>query len=247
MHIRYSIITPVLNRKCEVDFTLESLRSQTIKDYEHIIQDGGSTDGTLEYLHNACLGNCRIFSQEDKGIYDAINKGLSVAKGELIGLLHIGDCYASNKILEEVSNTFDDHRTNIVYGNIEYFNSNKKTTRFWRAKEFSRGSLRFGWMPPHTSVFVRKSFLDEIGVYDHSYKISGDYEWLLRALRNPNVCEKYLDKTLIRMSAGGLSTDLKMTKQKMIEDIRALKQNNVPPMFALLGKNVRKLPQIFKR
>ena len=186
--MKLSIITVVYNNVNFIKDNLKSIHSQTFRDIEHIIIDGGSDDGTLEYLKSNHGYPIKLKSEPDDGIYDAMNKGLEMASGEIIGFLNSDDIYASDNILEKIVSTFDKTNTDSVYGDLEYVDSSlKNTVRTWKSGEYHEGIMQNGWMPPHPAFFVRKSVYDAHGNFDNRYKISADYELMLRFLEKHKI------------------------------------------------------------
>ena len=255
--MKISIITSVYNNKNLIESCINSVTSQTYKDIEYIIIDGGSTDGTVETIKNYKLKiineleNYIFISEKDNGIYDALNKGIKLATGEVVGLLHSDDVFYDNSVLEKVARIFEKKDTDSVYSDLVYVYKDNpdKVLRYWKAGEFNYSILNRGWMPPHPTIFIKKKNYDEFGGFDSSYKISSDYELVLRFLGKHKISTTYLPEVTIKMRAGGKSNkSLGNIFHKSSEDYRALKQNEFPfPAFTLFMKNVRKVPQFLKR
>lgn len=241
-----SIITPVLNRRHDIVPSLRSLHSQTYTNFEHIIQDGVSTDGTIEYLTKQNFANCEVYSEADTGIYDAINKGIEKSKGRIIGLLHAGDEFCQPDIIEQITEQFNLDNVDLCYGNVEFGNSCGQITRKWKSTKFEMDMMRFGWMPPHTSVFVKREIFEKYGMYNPSYEISGDYEWLLRVLKQSDINTKFIDNFLVRMLNGGKSMRFLSLGTKIREDFAALSEHGYNPYLGTFCKYARKLPQLKK-
>jgi glycosyltransferase len=251
--MKLSIITAVHNSKDTIEDCLNSVASQTHKDIEHIIIDGGSTDGSVETIINSKfkIQNCNVISEPDEGIYDALNKGIKLATGDVIGLLHADDVYYDEKVLAKVAKLFEEKQVDSVYGDLVYVDKNNlsKVFRYWKAGEFNEISLRKGWMPPHPAFFVRKEIYDKCGLYDTAFKISSDYDLVLRFLGQHKISTAYLAEVLVKMRWGGKSNkSLSNIIQKSYEDYRALKKNNFPnALWILIMKNISKLPQLFTK
>ena len=225
-----------------------SFQNQNFKNKEHIIIDGGSTDGTINIIKKNKNKNIKLVSSSDRGIYDALNKGLKISNGKIIGILHSDDFYENKFVLKNVFNAFKTSKADLVYGDLLYISKNfpYRKIRYWRAGEFFKNNLNSGWMPPHPAVFIKSSVLKKIGKYDLNYKISSDYDFLLRALSNKNIKKYYLPKTLIKMRIGGKSNNsLKNLINKSLEDYEIIKKNNVGGIFTLFRKNYSKIRQFF--
>lgn len=242
----FSILTVVRNRAETVGHALGSLYAQTFADFEHVIQDGGSTDGTAALLEAATDPRKRLISEPDGGIYDALNRAVARATGEIIGLLHSDDFFAHDHVLAQVSRRFEETGADAVYGDLDYVSASdpQRVVRHWRAGEYHPGLLARGWMPPHPALFLRRSVFERWGGYDTSFQIAADYDAMLRYLCNGELKLAYLPQVLVKMRTGGVSNrSLGRILQKSREDYRALRINAVGGIGALLYKNVRKLPQ----
>lgn len=240
------IITAIYNNE-NFDKSFKSIRNQT-KKVRHIIVDGKSDINVLDKLKSYVRNNDIIISEKDEGIYDAINKGIKLSKSEIVGLLHSDDSFYSNDVLEKISDAFEKNNIDVLYGDLEYVSDDNTVIRYWKSSLFRKVSLFFGWMPPHPTLFIRKSLFDEIGYYKSNYRISGDYEFCLRLFSRKGLKFYYLNEIITSMKLGGASNkSLKNIKIKMVEDIKALKENGYFPFFILFFKNLRKLPQFFIR
>lgn len=214
---------------------------------EYIIIDGASNDGTLdvisEYRNNIDI----CISEKDYGLYDALNKGIKLATGDVIGLLHADDVFFNENTLSDINKTFSiSMNLDGVYGDLIYTKHNNlsKTIRYWRSKEFNKNLLFLGWMPPHPTLFLKKDVFEKFGLYDTNFKISADYDFILRIFTS-NIKVKYLPFVCCKMRAGGLSNkNFKNIVQKSFEDLRALKKNKVGSVLSLFFKNFLKFSQI---
>ncbi|NWF89164.1 MAG: glycosyltransferase [Ignavibacteriaceae bacterium] len=247
-----SIITAVKNSRNTITDCIDSISLQTYNDIEHIIIDGGSTDGTLEVIQSAVVGkNVKLISEPDKGIYDAINKGISLASGEIIGLLHADDVYFDENVLAKVVEAFQTSGTDSVYGDLIYVDKNdlNKIFRNWKAGYFTVESLKKGWMPPHPAFFVKKKIYERYGLFDINLKIAADYDLILRFLGKANISTYYLPQTLVKMRWGGKSNkNLANIFHKSSEDYLSLKKNGFAfPFLTLIRKNMSKVPQLFTK
>ena len=246
--LKISVVTAVYNRVATVAEAMESVQSQTYPHIEHIIQDGASTDGTVEALRRFEGPNVLIESVRDAGIYDAINKGITRASGDVIGLMHSDDFFASNSVLADVASAFEDLSVDGVYGDLDYVaaGDTSKVIRHWVSGEYAPKKLRQGWMPPHPTLYLRRSVFDKWGTYDTSFQIAADYDAMLRYLATGGIKLAYLPDVMVKMRVGGESNrSLSRILRKSREDYRALKANRVGGLAALALKNVSKLQQFF--
>lgn len=247
--MKISIITVVYNRKATIAQTLKSIQSQSYQKIEHIIQDGGSTDGSVDVIREHSNVNTFLQSAPDRGIYDAINTGIARATGDVIGLLHSDDFLATEEIISKIANILTDPSFDGVYGDLQYVAEKDctKVVRHWKAGHFSKNLLRDGWMPPHPTVYLRKEVFDRLGAYDTNYSISADYDAMLRYLGTGNVRLAYLPEVLVKMRVGGVSNQsVGQIIRKSFEDYAALKSNKVGGFRALVAKNISKISQFLK-
>ena len=244
--MKLSVVTAVMNGRATLPDMLASLRSQTHQEIEHIVQDGGSTDGTLAYLQTDGLKGMRLKSQADTGIYDAINQGIARATGDVIGLLHADDRLASPDVLASVVDAFQNPEIDGVYGDLQYVARDDATRviRHWNAGPYMAAKLRQGWMPPHPTLYLRKSVFARAGLYDTSFHISGDYDGMLRFLTSGKVRLAYIPQVMVQMKMGGVSNrSFAHMIRKSREDYRAIRRHNVGGIGTLFAKNVSKLAQ----
>lgn len=214
--------------------------------------DGASTDETLSILRAHPHPARIVVSEPDGGIYDALNKGIAQASGEIIGFLHADDVLADHEVLADIVAAFGDPKVCAVYGDLQYVSRANldRTIRHWRAGRFSADKLFAGWMPPHPTLYLRKSIYEEFGVFDCSYRIAADYEFMLRILmRLPADRVAYIDRTLVKMRQGGASNKSPLAfAQKSLEDWRALRAAGFglwAAARALAQKNLGKLSQFW--
>jgi glycosyltransferase involved in cell wall biosynthesis len=206
--MKISIITVTYNSAITVRDTLKSVNNQTCKDVEHIIIDGLSNDNTLNIIQQF-PHVIKIISEKDKGIYDAMNKGIQLATGDIIGILNSDDIFATDNIIAQVMSIFEQNKEiDALYGNISYFATEKPdiVARFWQSKSYYDGFFEAGNVPPHPALFVKKKVYDEIGMYKIHYKIAADYEFMLRMLKIHGYKSYFLDQTIVKMRLGGIST-----------------------------------------
>ncbi|MEZ9901715.1 glycosyltransferase family 2 protein [Vibrio breoganii] len=248
--MKVSIITATYNSAKTISDTLLSLEEQTYQDIEYIIIDGASKDDTLEVIQSQCSRVSTVISENDKGIYDALNKGIKAATGDVVGFLHSDDLFAYPEAVQDIVDTFLKNDSQAVYADLEYVSKDDtdKTVRLWTSGDYARNDLKKGWMPPHPTFYMKRELYEEYGLFDLSFKIAADYDSLLRYLWVNKVSMAYLPKVLIKMRVGGASNrSLSNIIQKTKEDIQALKNSSLSWPQAILIKNLSKIPQFIKR
>jgi len=250
--MKVSIVTPVYNsRSYSIIDCVNSVHRQTYEDIEHIIIDGASTDATLEILD--CLKNkdkfSLLISEKDKGIYDAMNKGIKLATGDIVGILNSDDFYVSKYVIEKVVRIFKEEKVDAVYADLLYVDSIEivDIKRYWKSGEFKKESFKYGWMPPHPTFFVKKEIYEKYGYYNLDLKSAADYELMLRLLYKYEIKVSYLNDIIIKMRDGGSSgQSLRHRLFANREDKKAWKINSLKPLpFTLVLKPIRKLKQYF--
>ncbi len=225
-----------------------SLNTQTRRNFEHIVIDGGSSDQTLEIIRSQPSQPALLVTEPDGGLYDALNKGFRFASGDVIGLLHSDDLFADDRVLERVARALDDPQVDGVYGDLDYVarEDPSRIVRRWRSGAYSPERLSRGWMPPHPTLFLRRSVIEHWGGFDTSYQIAADYDVILRYLVKGRIRLKYIPEVLVKMRVGGESNrSLGRILRKSREDFRALRSNRVGGLGALIWKNLSKLGQFF--
>ena len=244
--LSFSLISVVFNRVLTVRGSMESLYAQTYRAWQHVVVDGASTDGTLAVV-NSFPGEQRVLiSEPDNGIYDALNKGMRLSTGEIIGVLHSDDFLADADVLKDVADAFADPTVDAVYGDLVYVSSSdpSRVVRYWRSCAFHPGLLVRGWMPPHPALFLRRRVVEAVGLYDTSFRIAADYDYILRCFSRPGFKAVHLPRVLVRMRLGGASNrSLTRILRKSREDLRALRKNRIGGWGTLLLKNLSKLGQ----
>jgi glycosyltransferase involved in cell wall biosynthesis len=248
--MKLTIVTVVYNRAHSIAESLASVTSQTHTNLEHIVIDGGSSDGTPDIVRLLKDPRVVMVCEPDKGIYDALNKGIARATGDVIGLLHSDDVFADAQVLEKVARAFADPAVDAVFGDLDYVAAKDagRVIRRWQAGPYTHGSLRRGWMPPHPTLFLRSAVIARLGPYDASYRIAGDYEAILRWFHKGRIQAAYIPAVLVKMRVGGESNgSLGRILRKSREDFRALRTHGVGGIGTLACKNLRKLPQFFWR
>jgi glycosyltransferase len=248
--MKFSIVTVSYNSAATIADTLRSVCSQTHADIEHLIIDGGSTDDTLAVVRREGAHVARLVSEPDRGIYDAMNKGLALATGELVGFLNADDMLASPDTIAALAAAAAGANADVLYGDLLYVHKDRpgEVVRYWRSGGFAASRLRYGWMPPHPTLYVRRSVQQALGGFDLRLRIAADYDFMLRCLSAPALRIGYLPRVLVHMRTGGASNrSLRALRDKSREDLFALRKNQVGGWFSLLCKNARKLPQYFSR
>lgn len=250
--MKISVITITYNSQFTVEDTIKSVLSQDYPEVEYIIVDGLSKDKTMEVVNRYRDKIAKIVSEKDKGLYDALNKGISMATGDIVGMLHSDDIYADEHVLSKIANEFKKHSdTQAVYGDLVFVNraDTNKVMRIWTAGEYNKDAFVEGWMPPHPTFYLKKECYDKYGVFNTSLKLSADYELMLRMIHKNKVNVRYIPQTLIKMRMGGVSNVSFFVKLKAnLEDKLAWKLNDMKPgKLTLLKKPLRKLKQYFKR
>ena len=228
--LKISVITAVFNRINSIPLAVDSIRSQSYSNIESIFIDGLSTDGTAEFLKANLRGSDVFMSEPDEGIYDAINKGIRHSSGEIIGLLHSDDVYASDFILAEVASEFADPNLDAVYADAIFVKRGKPNNivRHYRSDRFSLNSLPWGWMPAHTTIFFRREVFKRFGLYKTDFKIAADIDFVARVFGSENFKSVYVPKVWVKMCTGGVSTSgLRNTILLNREVVRALRENGV--------------------
>ena len=254
--MKISIITITYNSAKTLPRALESVLSQTYGDIEHIIVDGASTDGTVEIIKNYSKGpsdkvpstkEVRWVSEPDGGIYDALNKGIRMATGDVIGFLHSDDVLYSPDSIGQIAAAFESSKADVVYGDLQYCNGDKVTRR-WRSNAFKPSSLKFGWMPPHPTLYVRREVYEQVGEYDSWFRISADYDMVLRIF-TAGYKTHYIPQVLVSMETGGASNrDAKARLSKTQEDYFVLKKNHVGAgLLTVACKQLRKIRQFLRK
>lgn len=216
---------------------IESVLSQTYHDIEYIIIDGGSTDGTVEIVREYSNRIAQFISEPDGGIYDAMNKGIALASGDIIAFLNADDLYAANDVIANVADVFLRSEADVVFGDLVYVDrlDISNVVRFYSARNFAPWKLRFGWMPPHPATFVRAEVYREAGGFDTAYRIASDYEFMVRIFHVYRRRYRWMDQILVRMRLGGISTSGLLTTLQINREIaRACRKNGLYTTTPLL-------------
>ncbi|MBL6590143.1 MAG: glycosyltransferase [Flavobacteriaceae bacterium] len=235
--MKISLISISYNSESTISKTFQSVKNQSFNNYEYLLIDGGSKDGTLNIAKKQDYIS-KIVSEPDKGIYDALNKGIKNSTGEIIGFLNSDDTFYDEDSLKHFVDAFDDD-TDCVFGDLIYTDKNENIKRVWEGSAFKKGAFKKGWMPAHPTFYCRRSVYDKLGLYDDSFKIAGDFELMLRFLEKHKIRSKYIPKTLVNMKVGGASNNgLKSKLDILKEEFRAFDQNDI---------SINKLSYIFNK
>ena len=243
--LKISVITIVYNNKNTLESCLQAVQNQDYANIEHIVIDGGSTDGTQQLIeaYKDRLGY--YISEPDSGLYNALNKGIRAATGDIIGILHSDDFYPDASTLREVAAAFEATHADVVYGNGMFVNREdpSQIKRVYKATPFKKALLNYGWVPLHTTMYATAAVFKTYGMYEEGYRIAGDYELSLRWFKNPDIRFYFLDRWLVQMRLGGKSTTAALQKKKSAEDLHIIKRYGLWGVLTLGLKIARKIPQ----
>lgn len=248
--MKISIITITYNSEKTVEDTIKSVVSQDFPNVEYLIIDGLSKDKTLQVVNKYSAYIDKVVSEKDKGLYDALNKGIKHATGEVIGMLHSDDVYANNQVLSKVAQQFAiDPALEAVYADLVFVDRDNtdKVLRTWKSGAYKEDAFKQGWMPPHPTFFVKKSVYERLGGFNLDLKLSADYELMLRFIHKEKIKIAYLPEIIVKMRMGGISNTSFFVKLKAnMEDKLAWKLNGVKPgWFTTIRKPLKKLSQYF--
>ena len=254
--MQVSLITCTNNSEKTIKDCCQSISFQTYDDIEHIIIDKSSQDRTIPIIQENKKKKIKIFQQKTSGIYGALNEAMKISNGSIIGILHSDDEFIDKDVVKIVAEKFIDEKIDVLFSNIYYTKKNdtNKILRKW-VSNLNEGIqsnnnldklLNNGWMPPHTSLFFKKNLLNEIGYYEESFKISSDYDFIIRLFRKEKIKIFFLNKFTIKMRSGGISNkNIKNILIKMNEDLKIIKKLNSNPIKTILIKNLSKIKQYF--
>jgi len=250
--VKISIITITYNSENTVEDTIRSMLQQDFPNIEYIVVDGASIDKTKEIINRYSANIDKFISEKDKGLYDALNKGIAMATGDVVGMIHSDDLYANPSVISKVAQTFAiDPDTEAVYADMVFVDRNDtaKILRTWKAGEYEEDAFKKGWMPPHPTFFVRKSVYDKYGGFNLDLKLSADYELMLRFIHKHKIKVTYLPETLVLMRMGGISNTSFFVKLKAnMEDKLAWRINDMKPgLLTTIRKPLKKLKQYFSK
>jgi glycosyltransferase involved in cell wall biosynthesis len=242
----FSILIASYNSGNLIAKSILSIKKQTYTSFQIVSIDGNSLDNTNSIIANSLRSYDFHLSEKDKGIYDALNKGIKYANGDIIGILHSDDQFSSDNVFAQVADRFNKTNCDGVYGNLNFI-KNGKIVRRWRSKKFSQFLLNNGWMPPHPTLFLKKEVFEKHGLYDIDFNIAADYDFILRIFKDGALKFEYLPITITNMSIGGVSTSgFRNLIRKSFEDYKVLKKNNMKyPLLILFRKIVGKISQFY--
>jgi glycosyltransferase involved in cell wall biosynthesis len=248
---KVSIITVCYNSEKTIEDTIKSVINQSYPNIEYIVIDGVSNDNTLAIISKYKDKITKIVSEKDKGIYDAINKGIRLATGDIIANLNSDDFYIDNNVIADVVATFENEKTDTLYADLYYVDAvdTNKIVRYWKSKQYKEGLFLKGWMPPHPTFFVKKEVYQKYGLFDLQFKSAADYEIMLRFIHRFKTSIAYLPRVIVKMRVGGVSNaNLKNRIKANQEDRRAWEVNGLKPTaFTLIFKPLSKLLQFVRK
>lgn len=249
--MKISIITVCFNSASTIGQTISSVSSQTHPDIEHIVIDGLSTDGTMSIVQSS-PSIAKFVSEADAGIYDAMNKGIQLCTGDVVGILNADDFYEDEQVLSKVAEIFQDPLIDACYGDLLYVDQNdtSQIVRYWKSAPYKSGKFKMGWMPAHPTFFVRRGVYDSFGGFDLSYKLAADFELLFRLIEKHQIKTKYLPQILVKMRMGGATNkSLKNIITQNKEILNALNKHYGSNQFFkfVAGKLVSRLTQFLAR
>lgn len=243
--MKVTLITTCFNRKDTIREAIESVLAQDYSNIEYIIVDGASTDGSTDIINEYKNRVAKILCEPDHGMYEAINKGIRLATGDVIGLLHSDDFLYDNHVISEIVDKFEKTNAAFLYGNGLFVNSENtnKVIRNWIGGNYRTWKVRNGWLPLHPTCYIKRKVMESRGLYNETYKIAADSDLLLRYLICGDLTVTYLNKYIIRMRMGGLSTDSEKRKLMWHEDIRMYNSHGMNPILTKIEKMLWKVPQ----
>ncbi len=246
--ISISLITVTFNAARTIERCIQSVIDQGYPCLQYIIIDGLSTDGSMAIINKYQQYISHIVSEPDSGIYDAMNKGIAMATGNVVGILNADDYFADNTVLNKVAQAFAQPDIDIIYGDIDYVTMSGKITRKWRPEMYRRSSFNWGWMPPHPSFYIKRELFSVSGAYQMQYGSAADYELMLRFMHKTPVKVHYLNVLMVKMQTGGVSNKSLLNRIKAWHnDLKAMKANGITyPYIAVILKPIRKLLQYIR-
>jgi len=249
--MKVSLITVVYNGEKYLNECFESVKAQDYADLEYIVIDGGSTDSTLSIVeqHKKAIG--QFVSEKDKGMYDALNKGITIANGEVVGILNADDMLAGTDVISNIVKQFKEEKSDGVYGNLNYINPDQANSivRKWVSKPFTLKDIKLGWMPAHPTLYLKKDLFEKYGNYSLDYGTAADYELMIRFLYQHQVKAVFLNQLIVNMRIGGMSNaSFKQRYHAMLNDFKAMRSNAIPyPIITLLLKKISKIGQFLHK
>lgn len=245
LNVKISLITVSYNAELTIQRCIDSVIRQTYKHIEYIIIDGNSSDKTRQIVLNN-RAHIQLFrSEPDHGIFDAMNKGISMCTGDVIGMLNADDYLDNEHVMNEIASSFIQNDPDLLYADLDYVNKDGRVIRSWRSGPYRPHKFNWGWMPPHPTFYVKRALFDKFGVYNFSYGTAADYELMLRFMYLHRAKVFYLNKVIVKMSLGGVSNQNLTNRIKAWKnDFKAMKQHGINvPVFGLIMKPLRKITQ----
>lgn len=242
---KISLITVVHNAESTINRCIESVIGQDFKNLEYIVIDGASTDDTVQHICKYASQITHFISEPDGGIYEAMNKGIKLATGDVVGILNADDFFADTRVLSAVAEAFSNAVVDVVYGDLDYVNGHGKIIRKWRSGNFSPISFGLGWMPPHPTFYCKRRLFKQFGFYNVEFGTAADYELMIRFLHLNKLKAAYLKKVLVKMQTGGQSNrTLNNRFNAFRNDFKAMKRNGFKvPAITIIMKPLRKIWQ----
>lgn len=248
--MKVSIITVVYNNAQTIKDAINSVLSQTYKNIEYIVIDGASTDGTVEIVKSYGEKIAAFVSEPDRGLYDAMNKGIKLATGEIVGILNSDDFYIHNRVIERVVREFEEKGVDSVYADLVYVKPENlnKVVRYYDSSHFSPEKFAYGWMPAHPTFFVKRWVYEKYGVFRTDLKIGADFDLLVRFLYTHKITYSYIKEVLVKMRVGGVSTSFSSIWINNIEQLKICRDNGIDTnIWKILSKYPSKIMGILKR
>ena len=247
--MKVSIITVTYNSANYLEDCINSIIRQDYRNIEYIIVDGGSSDGTLDIIKKFSPHISKWISEEDNGMYDALNKGMELASGDVVGILNSDDVLASADVISQIVKCFEQNNVDSLYGDLVYVDpfDLQKVLRFWKGEMYKRKRFKYGWMPAHPTFYIRRDLIERFGGYESHYFTAADYEFMARYLYNHRISSYYLPKLIVKMRAGGASNQSIYSRLRANRrDYLAMKKNNIPfPLIVSILKPLIKMPQFY--
>ncbi len=245
--LKISLITVTRNAERTIQRCIESVLSQDYANVEYIVIDGSSTDRTAETILKHANGISRFICEPDKGIYDAMNKGIKIATGDIVGILNADDFFADSRVLSDVARAFEMNNPDALYGDLQYLKRDGRVLRKWNSGAYRANLFNWGWMPPHPTFYCKRLLFNELGFYSLNFGTAGDYELMLRFLFKNKLNVHYLKKVMVKMETGGASnSSIKGRVSAWRFDFKAMGKNGVLfPQVCVIFKPLRKLLQYF--
>jgi len=248
--MKVSIITVCLNSEDTIEQTINSVLSQSYPHIEYIVIDGGSVDRTINIISQYKDKTSKYISEKDEGIYNAMNKGLALCEGDVIGFMNADDFYADRSVISEVVAFMQENDFEAIYGDLVYVDrlDEDRVVRYWRAGEYKKGAFYNNWVPPHPTFFCRRQVFEKYGYFNDKLQIAADFELMLRFIEKHQIKVGYLPKVIVKMRTGGKANILLGIIRGNLEIIRSFRMNNLRfPPFLFVIKPIMKIAQLFRR